>query len=589
MIPASMPSRYVPAVQRRPAFRLPWTSYVDLVRTRAESQPDRLAVYGLPKLAEVGPRYSWARMDRRIRALAALLQDAGARGEPVVLLQENDPLYLVSFLACAYAGAIAVPMPPLAHARHLARLARVLQDCGATRILTTRDLHARCAPELDAVLPGARWLLADEVGDAAAAAWDDHYPDGSDIAFLQYTSGSTSAPKGVVVRHADLVWQGESFGRAMALGPDDRALCWMPLFHDLGLILGALQPLYTGFPVAITSPAAFVKAPERWLQAVSDHRITVSGGPNFAYDLCADVVDPAGIPGLDLSCWAQALNAAEPVRAGTIDRFVAKFGPYGFRPEAMQPGYGLAEATVGVALTPRGRPHVRRAVDPDALAAGRVVDSRAADARVLVSSGPALPGLALRIVDRETPAGTEGVALPPDTIGEVWTGCDHFPETYWKLDSRDVFDARLRGEGGARRYARTGDLGFVDAAGNLTITGRSKDLVIVAGKNHYPQDVELTVEEASPAVRRNFVAAFGVERGDTEVAVVVAEVRRDATPAEIAAAPAAILRAVAERHELALHDVHLVVQGQVPKTTSGKIQRAKCRELWAERAFRGVA
>lgn len=553
--------------------RLPWTSYVDLVRTRAESQPERLAVYGLLRLAEPGPRWSWRELDRRTRSLAALLQSAGAAGQPVVILQENDPTYLASFLACAYAGAVAVPMPPLAHARHLARLVRVMQDCGATRLLTTRELAARCRPELGDSL---RWLCVEDAVDGDAAAWADHYPAGADVAFLQYTSGSTSAPKGVVVRHADLIFQGESIGRSLSLTPEDRGLCWMPLFHDLGLIVGALQALYTGYPLALASPAAFVKAPERWLQAVSDHRITFSGGSNFAYDLCAEVVDPAALPGLDLSCWALAMNAAEPVRAGTIDRFVARFGPYGFAPETMEPAYGLAEATVGVSATPRHGGPRRRRVDPAALAAGRVVDSTAPDARELVSSGPALAGITVVAVD---PDG--GTPLGPDRVGELCSSCEHFPERYLGLENPEVFDLRIDG----RRFLRTGDLGFVDAAGWLTITGRRKDVIIVAGKNHYPQDLEGTAEEACPALRRNFVAAFSVDTGGGEGVVLVAEVRGDATAEELAAAPARVRKAIQEHHELGLVELLLATPGQLPKTTSGKLQRARCRELWTQGRF----
>jgi acyl-CoA synthetase (AMP-forming)/AMP-acid ligase II len=566
---------------RRPAFRLPWTSYVDLVRTRAESEPGRLAVYGLPRLQEVEQAHTWAAADRRARAIAAHLQAAVPRGEPVVLLQENDPACLLSFLACAYAGAIAVPMPPLANARHLARLGRVLQDCGARVVLTSRAVQARCAGALaGAGLGGVRWLVVDGVDEADAAGWDGRYPAGRDLAFLQYTSGSTSAPRGVVVRHADLIWQGESLHRSFGLGAEGHGLVWMPLFHDLGLICGALQPLYSGFPVGIAPASAFVKAPERWLTAISAQRVSWSGGPNFAYDLCADHVDPARLPGLDLSCWTHAMNAAEPVRAGTIDRFLARFGPYGFRPGAVSPGYGLAEATVGVAYTPTGQGALRRRVDPQALAAGRVADSADPAHPVLVSSGRALAGLELRIVDPET-----GEALGPDRVGELWSRCDHFPEAYWGVDRAEVFGARLEG----RRFLRTGDLGFLDAAGNMTITGRLKDLIVLAGKNHYPQDLELSVEEACPAVRRNFVAAFSVDTGEAERVVVVAEVRREAGPAERAAAEEQARRALQQRHELALAELVLVEPGEVPKTTSGKVQRARCRELWAAGALRRAA
>lgn len=566
----------VHSATRADLSRLPWTSYVDLVRTRAESQPERVILTGLPRWTEPGRPYTWAALDRRVRALAATLQAAGAAGQRVLILLENDPDYLMSFLACAYAGAVAVPMPPLAHARHALRLSRVIEDCGATFALSDAPLLARMRSEagLSSALDRIQGIAVEAVPDSRCADWDDHYPQAEEVAFLQYTSGSTSAPKGVVVRHGDLIFQGEALEHSFSLRATDRALCWIPLFHDLGLVLGALQALYTGYPLLLARPTAFVKAPGEWLAALSRHKVTFTLAPNFAYDLCVDDVDPSSIPGLDLSGLAMSLNAAEPVRAATIDRFQAKFGPYGFRAEVMQPGYGLAEATLAVSSTPRGRAHRRLNLDPSALSLGRVQASEGPGARAIVSAGQPLGGVSVKIRDTET-----GLALPPRRVGEICSTAAWFPETYWGRPDADVFGARF--EGDPRRFLRTGDLGFVDTDGELFITGRDKDVIIVAGKNHYPQDIELSVEDAHPAIRRNFVAAFGVDQGEREGVVVVAELRSPLSAPERVALCRHIGRTLGERHELPIVDIRLVRAGQVPKTTSGKVQRRLCRERWS--------
>jgi acyl-CoA synthetase (AMP-forming)/AMP-acid ligase II len=565
---------------------LRWGSWVELLRERAQQRPAEVCLFGAPNLLEIGRSLSWAQLDRQARAVAAALQQRTAGGDRCLLLLDNDLDYVIAFFACAYAGRVGVTLHVPTQKKHVTRLGQVAADCGAELVLSTAALRARFGPAVDAAVPGARWLEVDGVSEALAIAWEPHRPAPEDTCYLQYTSGSTSAPRGVVVSHQSLLAQGEILNGIMGFHEGDRALSWLPLFHDMGLILGLLQPLYTGFPVILTTPAAFIKDPARWLRALSAHQITYAGGPNFCYDLCVDTVDREALADIDLSRWSVALNAAEPVRARTLDRFAAWARPLGFRPEAMHPGYGLAEATLGVTAKPRGSLPVRRAVDPEALRAHRVEPPLpGGPSQELVSSGAPATDTALRIVDPEGPR-----ALGPLWVGEIWVAGSAPAEGYLNRpdETEHSFRARLPGDPWA--YLRTGDLGFVDEQGHLFITGRAKDLIIVRGRNHYPQDLEQTAEALHPCLRGHWVAAFAVEGAAEEEVVIVAEVRAEAVgEVPLDEVAALVLRGVAARHELRVAEVLLVSQRQVPKTTSGKIQRALCRELWVEGSFDALA
>ncbi|MFM2247195.1 MAG: hypothetical protein RL071_3269 [Pseudomonadota bacterium] len=564
---------------------LRWGSWVELLRERAAQRPAEICLYGAPQLLELTRSLSWAELDRRARAVAAAVQQRTGPGERCLLLLDNDLDYVIAFFACGYAGRVGVTLHVPTQKKHVVRLGQVAADCGATLVLSTAALRARFGSAVEAAVPGAAWLEVDRIDEALAIAWEPHTPAPQDPCYLQYTSGSTSAPRGVVVSHQALLAQGEILAPIMGFHQGDRALSWLPLFHDMGLILGVLQPLYVGFPVILTTPAAFIKDPGRWLRAISTHRVSYAGGPNFCYDLCVDTVDPDSLDGIDLSCWTVALNAAEPVRARTIDRFVTWAGRFGFRAEGMHPGYGLAEATLGVTAKLRGTLPVRRAVDPEALRADRVEPPLAdGPAQELVGSGFWASDTELRIVDCADPARPR--ALGPLQVGEIWVGGSGPADGYlhrWEETER-TFRARLPGDPWA--YLRTGDLGFVDERGQLFITGRTKDLIIVRGRNHYPQDLEQSAEELHPCLRAHWIAAFAVEDGGEEAVVIVAEVRADAVGVvHLDEVAQLVLRGVGARHELRVAEVLLVAERQVPKTTSGKIQRALCRQMRAEGGF----
>lgn len=567
---------------------LPWESYVDVVLHRAAEAPGNEALAWIPDLAEVRERLSWGELERRILALAARLQAEGASGGRALLVLDNDPHYLVAFLACAAAGVVAVTLHPPTQRKHLARLAHVARDCEATFVLATRPIQAKFGTAITESegLAALRWVTVDDTDPALAATWRPHHPRGDDVAYLQYTSGSTGEPRGVTISHANLIYQGEYLERAFSFSRNDRGLSWLPLYHDMGLILGALQAFYSGFPLMLTSPLALVKNPDRWLRSIAQHGVTFSGGPDFCYDLCCDLVDPASLVGVDLSRWVVALNAAEPIRARTLERFNRTFGPLGFRPEAMNPGYGLAELTLCCTAKPRLAPPVVREVDAETLEAGRAVPPRTERVLRVVSSGRHLRDQVVRIV-------AEGRVCGPDEVGEIWIGGTAPAQGgYWKRpgDTLATFGAMLPATGDVPAegpFLRTGDLGFLDRDGELFVTGRLKDLLIVHGRNHYPQDIEQTVELAAPELRPHFVAAFAVAGEDRERLVLVAEVNREAAADFDAPAVARrVSRAVSAAHEVVVDEIAFLHHGEVPKTTSGKIQRAACRTAWRNRSFR---
>jgi acyl-CoA synthetase (AMP-forming)/AMP-acid ligase II len=561
-----------------------FNSYVDVLGHHAQHRADRLALTELSNLKDEGRRFTFSQLDRRCRALAAHLQAQGAAGERAALAFDNDADYLVSFLACAYAGVIAVPLfAPIQ--RHLAeRFKAVTLDCEARFVLTTRAVSDRMQRADTVATPFSLLtpIYVDMIEDALAPRWTPVHPGCSDLAYLQYTSGSTGTPRGVMVSHGNLMYQGRYIQAGCDLRGNDRALSWLPLYHDMGLIVGGLQPLFSGFPLWLAAPHAVVMHPERWLRAIGRLRITHTGAPNFVYDLCCDHVDLTRLADTDLSSWAVAYNSAEPIRSSSIDRFVRQLAPLGLPPSAPHPAYGLAEATLAVSIKPRGCPPTLASVDAVQLALG-VVRAPTADApqRKLVSSGRLALETRVAIVDTRTDE-----ACPSGVIGEVWVAGPTVAQGYWQKPAETQATFQAHTCDGQGPYLRTGDLGFMDEHGELFITGRVKDLIIVAGKNHYPQDIEETVESASTAIRPHAVAALAMEGEAGETVVVLAEVhRRLASTFDARATAQAIRTRVSEAHQVPVAEVVLLERGQLPMTTSGKIQRRASRDLLVAGAF----
>ncbi|HSF43553.1 MAG TPA: amino acid adenylation domain-containing protein [Thermoanaerobaculia bacterium] len=559
---------------------------VDVLRLRAERQPDRLAYAFLPEGKEpdgeeAEERLTYAELHTRASSLAAHLRDLGAQGGRALLLYPTGLDYVTAFFGCLCAGTVAVPAYPPRPNRPMPRIHSIVADAGATVALTTSrilsGLERRIAdlPDLKALA----WRATDMGGDAAVPASARHAPHDrkirrADLAFLQYTSGSTASPKGVMVSHGNLMHNEELIRRACGHSGETPFVSWLPLYHDLGLIGNLLQALYVGAPCTLMTPVSFLKSPIRWLDAVSRRRAYCSGGPNFAYDLAVRKTTPEQRQGLDLSSWRVAFNGAEPVRPETLERFARTFSPYGFRSDALFPCYGLAETTLIVSGGSPEAPAVSRRFDTRELGRDRAVEAADGEAgRDLVGCGRPLGDLEVAIVHPETLA-----RLPAQEIGEVWVAGGSVAQGYWNRPEATAETFGARTADGSGPYLRTGDLGFLAGDGELFITGRSKDLLILRGGNHYPQDVERTVEGSHPALVPGAAAAFAVEAGGEERLVVVQEVQRTERRADVREIAAAVRAAVAAEHELPLYALVLIRPGTIPKTTSGKIQRGRCRE-----------
>ncbi len=551
---------------------------VDLLHWRAQHQPERRAYSFLVDDEAKEVHLSYAELDRRARAIGALLQGAGAAGERVLLLYPPSLEYIAAFFGCLYAGAMAVPAYPPNPARldrTLPRLRAIAVSARPAIALTTTPILA-LAQALGAQDPAfgtLRWAATDALGGDQADAWTSPALDGATPTFLQYTSGSTAAPKGVILTHANLLHNSALIHAAFGHTPESRGVIWLPPYHDMGLIGGILQPLYGGFPVTLMSPVAFLQRPLRWLEAITRTQATTSGGPNFAYDLCVRKITPEQRATLDLSSWQVAFNGAEPIRAATLDRFVEAFAPCGFRRQAFYSCYGLAEATLIVSGGQIEAPPVVRSFEGPALERNRAITAAGGESaaeRMLVGSGAALAGQQIAIVD---PGSLERCAS--GQVGEIWVAGPSVAQGYWGQPeaTEATFRATIVGDGA---FLRTGDLGFIQD-GELFITGRLKDLIIIRGRNHYPQDIELTVERSHPALRPGCGAAFTVEVDGEERLVVVQEIERQYRQIDGEELAAAIRSAVAGQHELQVYAVVLLKPGGIPKTSSGKIQRHACR------------
>jgi acyl-CoA synthetase (AMP-forming)/AMP-acid ligase II/alkylation response protein AidB-like acyl-CoA dehydrogenase/acyl carrier protein len=547
---------------------------IDLLRRRAEAHPDRQACLYLGDGEELRSELTFGELDLQARAIAARLQGLGAAGECAVLLYPPGLEFLGAFFGCLYANVIAVPLPVPRLKASVTQFVGIVEDLHARILLTTAMALTRMNRMDLPVMKKLAAITTEDTPPELARAWRATTVERGAAAYLQYTSGSTANRKGVIVTHESVIANLQAIAERFAFHEQSVSVNWLPHIHDLGLVNGMLQPLYHGHRNILMSPNAFVQQPFRWLDAISRYRGTYSNGPNFGYDLCVRRSTAEQRERLDLSSWDVALNGAEPVRQQTIDDFVATFGPCGFRREAMFPAYGLAEATLMVSGGPAHRVPVTVSLDVAQLERGRVVESAGPASRVMVGCGRALADTSIAIVNPET-----GRRSGDDEIGEIWVHGPGLAAGYWQRpeDSEQAFRARLAGADDDAPYLRTGDLGFL-RDGELFISGRLKDLIIVRGDNHYPQDIEWTVEQCHEAFRPGCGAAFSIDAEDGEQLVVVFELEREfLRTVKGEELERLARRAVAEQHDLHLHTLVLLRTGTVPRTSSGKIQRRQCR------------
>ncbi|MFV3415782.1 non-ribosomal peptide synthase/polyketide synthase [Pseudomonas nitroreducens] len=511
---------------------------------------------------------SFRELDERARAMAAWMLRHGQQGDRAVLLLPSGPEYVTAFFACLYSGIIAVPAYPPESVRpqHLARLRSILDDAEPSLVLTDSTLIEALRPACERENGDSPLLLAvDQADPALAVEWQMPELADDDIAFLQYTSGSTSTPKGVQVSHGNLVANERLIRHGFGIGDDDVIVSWLPLFHDMGLIGGLLQPIYSGIECVLMSPRYFLERPRRWLEAIARFGGTVSGGPDFAYRLCCERVNESALEGLDLSKWRVAFSGSEPIRPDTLERFAAWFAPAQFDASSFYACYGLAEATLFVTGGVRGEGIAQLEVDLNALGENIARPGRGTS---LINCGRTQPDHDVQLVDP-----VSGETLGPDRVGEIWSSGPSVALGYWRNPQAS---ARTFVEKDGRTWLRTGDLGFLHN-GELFVTGRLKDMLIVRGQNLYPQDLERCVEEEVDLVRKGRVSAFAIEHQGRDGIGIAAEVGRSVRKLISAEALAkAISAAVAETFQEAPLVVALLEPGALPKTSSGKLQRSAC-------------
>lgn len=550
------------------------TNIVEIARWRAKYEGDRLAYTFLLDGDKEKVSYSYRQLDKKARAIATWLQQQQVQsGETVLLLFDQGLDFITAFYGCLYAGVIAVPAYPPEKNKRLQRLQAVVSDAQAKLALSTSTIMSRLQVESGGELGGVDlpWHAVDQVSMTLSMQWKEIDIDSEMVTYLQYSSGSTGNPKGVQITHKNLLDNSEIIRNRLQHTETDVSVSWLPIFHDLGLIGCVIQPMYVGFHAVSLSPYVYVVEPYLWLKAIHDYRATTTCCPNFGFDLCVRKTTPEQREKLDLSCWRVAVNCAEPVRHETLERFSEVFTPYGFRHVAHYPMYGMAETTLFITGGKAETPPTYRRVSKQALAQGVVEEcTEYVESHVLVGCGAVGEGYDLKIVNPQTLQ-----ECASNQIGEIWVKSASVAKGYWKRNeqTQEDFHAYLAGEG---PYLRTGDLGFF-IKGEIYIAGRCKDLIIIRGKNYYPQDIEKTVEATSSMIRPGCGAAFSIEINQEESLIIVQEVREEYTAISGANLVRKIRGNIVREHGISPAEVILVHENTILKTSSGKIQRQACK------------
>ena len=566
---------------------------VDILQARSMEQPHQTIYSFLVDGETKSISLTYGQLEQKAKAIAAYLQSICSPQDRVLLLFPAGLDYITAFFGCLYAGVIAIPAYPPRPNRSLNRIHNILDNAQTNVALTNSETLQGLERQLEstAELQNLRWITTNSIELDAASSWQQPNIDEEDIAFLQYTSGSTAEPKGVRIAYKNLLHNLEAIHSCFRHSTQSNGVIWLPPYHDMGLIGGVLQPLYGDFPVTLMSPLMFLQNPLRWLKAISRVGATTSGGPNFAYDLCVRKFKREQLRGLDLSTWQVAFNGAEPINHETLAKFAETFAPYGFDYDAFYPCYGMAEATLIISGGSKNAAIVTKTVQGKALEKNRIklAEPNEPHPHTLVSCGQGLKDQKLAIANPETM-----ITCLPGEVGEIWVSGASIAQGYWRQPeiTKATFNAYLQ-DTGEGPYLRTGDLGFIDR-GELFFTGRLKDTIVIKGRNHYPQDIEKTVEETSSWIRPSCVASFSVEFQGEEKLVILAEVERQywsknrikaklngsAPTTEIMTVPEltqVIRREIAKNHDLQTHQTLLLKPGSLPKTSSGKIQRHACR------------
>ena len=578
-----------------------FSNLVDLLRDRAEHKPDQLAYRFLADGETSQQTLTYLQLHQQAVQIASYLQSFLSPGDRVLVVYPYSAglEFIAAFFGCLYAGAIAVTDNPPVSPQAIVKLQTRLESSQCRAILSTKALIEQLKIQFSVEKEeetrrgtSLRWVATDDLLDQNLAIdWQEPPINGDTVAFLQYTSGSTGTPKGVIVTHGNVLHNSAIIYKAFGHHNNSKGLIWLPLFHDMGLIGGVVQPLYGSFPVTLMSPVALVQKPFRWLEAISEYQATTSGGPNFAYDLVCRTATPEKLEQLDLSSWDVAFSGAEPVRWDTLKRFAEIFGPCGFKPEAFYPCYGMAETTLFISGGHKHQTPNILWVDPVALEHNQVIQTQETSlannpqsrkTRSLVSCGFPWLGDEVMIVDPQ-----ELTPRDADQVGEILVSGKGVGLGYWDKpeDTETTFRVYVEGRG---PYLRTGDLGFLQD-GELYITGRIKDMMILWGRNRYPQEIEATLDTCHPAIRAGHSAAFSVETELGEQLIIAAEIeRRYLRNLNVEEVVNAIRQAIAEQNTVDVFAIVLLKTTTIPKTTSGKIQRRACRTKFLEGSLDSV-
>lgn len=540
------------------------TTLAQVLTHRAEESPTRLAFrWGIDP--QVARELTYRELYDQARGVALELQRRGLQGERALLLYPSGLDFIVAFFGCLLAGVVAVPAYPPRKNRHAERLSAIVNDARAAILLSTGDSLARIEGVTDSnsLLRIIPWLATDQLPADLQGAFEAPAIDSQTLAFLQYTSGSTGEPKGVKLTHGNLMANLTRIAQGFGTSAVDISVTWLPLYHDMGLIGGILQPIFAAIETTLLAPAQFLQRPLTWLEAISSTGATISGGPNFAYELCVDRISEEELDQLDLSRWEVAFNGAEPIRAATLQRFAQRFARCGFKAEAFYPCYGLAEGTLIVSGGRRATRYATRQIE--------LHSSDSNSTTCLVGCGTSFPGDDIRVVDPDTQQ-----EVPPGEVGEIWVAGPSISHGYWNHpDETDkTFGGRLPGS--PHRYLRTGDLGLI-AEGEIFVTGRRKETIIVRGVNYYPFDVEQAVDEACADLARGGCASFAmVTEGGEELGIAIESARHHTPRAQEVADR--VCRQLAESHGITPAALFVIGPHKLPRTSSGKLQRLACRQ-----------
>ena len=561
---------------------------LDLVKGRVDREPHKCIYTYLPDGIHPNGHLTYEELDKQARAIGATLLSLKASTDRALLLYSPGLEFITAFFGCLYAGVVAVPAPLSRTHKSLHGLEAIVRDASPKFLLTTNAVFTRLRNQFgqSPILQSLHWLETDALPQGLAHNWKCPKLKSDTLAYLQYTSGSTTEPKGVMITHGNVLSNLAYIDQGFEYTPDSIIVSWLPHFHDMGLVNGIMQALYQGCECFLMPPTLFIQNPFRWLQAISQYRGTHSGGPNFAYDLCVRKVTSEQRSVLDLRSWCVAYNGSESVGKDTLVRFAESFRPCGFDRKVFYPAYGLAESTLKVSGGTKGESLVCTTVLASALEQAHVVETLPNDgrSRTLVGCGRVTGEMNVIIVDPET--------LTPcasNQVGEIWVSGPSVAQGYWNQTgaTHRTFCAFLA-DSGEGPFLRTGDLGFLKD-GELFITGRLKDLIIIRGSNYHPQDIERTVERSHPALRPGCGAAFSVEAQGEERLVVVQEIERQERRPDVKDIAGAIRQAGSAEHDLQVYAVVLVKAGTLPKTSSGKVQRHTCRAAFLSKGLQVIA